>query len=172
MCRICTFSSGPHMFPAALIRRGCFLCKHSPALSRLNSYAQVREHGLTFPSPLGWTPDLHYHGPASVQSGSSSHVCSASPLKCLAEHLAVVYSIFMLLYYSRTHIGASCLRLRNETSSPVSGDAAASVFHLLTWLPHNLFPVRVMERISHRSRGCPIPGSAHARLDKAWSNRV
>lgn len=145
MCRICTFSSGPHMFPAALIRRGCFPCKQPLALSRLNSYPRVWEQGLTFPSPLGWMPDLHHHGPASVQSGSASHVCSASSLKRLAKHLAVIYSIFTLLYYSRTHIGVSRLCLSNETPSPASGDAAASLFHLLTWLPRNFFPVRVVE---------------------------
>lgn len=63
----------------------------------------------------------------------------------------------MLLYYSRTHTGVSCLCLSNETPSPVSGDAAASLSHLLTWLPRNSFPVRVMECISQSSRGCPTP---------------
>lgn len=170
MCRICTFSSGPHMFPAALIRRGCFPCKQPLALSRLNSYPQVWEQGLTFPSPLGWTPDLHHHGPASLQSGLTSHVCTASSLKCLAKHLAVVHYIFMVVCYSRTHIGVSSLCLSNKTLSPVSGDAPASLPHLLIWLPRNFFPVRVMEWISQRSRGCPIPLSVHVRLDKAWSN--
>lgn len=121
MCRICTFSSGPHMFPAAPIRRGCFPCEQPLALSRLNSYPQVWEQGLTFPSPPGRTPDLHHHGPASVRSGSSSHGCSASSLKCLAKHLAVVYYILMLLYYSRTHTGVSYVCLCSETQSPVSG---------------------------------------------------
>lgn len=164
------FQRAPHVSCSA-DPTGLFPVQASSSL-QVKLLPQVWEQGLTFPSPLGWTPDLHNHGPASVQSGSSSHVGSASSLKCLAEHLAVVYSIFMLLYYSRTHVGVSCLLLSNETSSSVSGDAAASVFHLLTWLPQNFFPVRVMEQISQRSRGCPIPGSVHATLDKAWSNPV
>lgn len=57
MCRICTFSSGPHMFPAVLIWQGYFPCKQPVGLSRVSSCPQACEEDPIFPPPSGQKPE-------------------------------------------------------------------------------------------------------------------